>query len=182
MTSHDTVATERQPLWFRWLTLAAAAAIFLIVFHTLANVASRFLFNAPLPDTNEWISTWYLPIAVLAGFVLAEYKDEHIEATAVYDRLGARSRLVLAAFAQICVVALCILFIYFTALEALHAQQIGLRAGVTTVIIWPVKWLVPAAFGGIALLAGVKLVRMFRDASRSATQNTALPLDEESLP
>ncbi|MEW1963713.1 TRAP transporter small permease [Microbacterium sp. NPDC077644] len=151
------------PRWFRAIEYIAGAAILVIMVHTLANVAARALFNSPLPDTNEWSAFWYLPIAALGGFILAQFAGEHIEATLIYDRLDARNRHVLDIGATLVSIAVSCAFAWFTAMEAAHATSIGLRAGVTSVVIWPIKWLVPLTFVLLVILMVAKVVSLIRN-------------------
>lgn len=129
------------------MSVIAGIAMFAIMLHTLANVAGRFLFNAPVANTIEIVSYWYMPILAYFGFVLAKVAKQSIDAPIVFDNLtwGNRRILVIAA----CVIAtlFCALAAYYTLTgDAIHGMQTGKTAGVSSVVIWPVLFIPPIIF------------------------------------
>ncbi|WP_241464813.1 TRAP transporter small permease [Nesterenkonia sp. LB17] len=136
----------------RVLTVMTAAVIVCMMLHVTTHALSRFLLGAPLPATNELIEFLYVPLVALLGLPAALLQREHITATLVVDRMKKANALVFRGFACLVGMALCALFAYFGFFEALHRMQVGATAGITTITIWPVYYVVPLVF---ALMSGL---------------------------
>lgn len=145
--------------------VTAVAAMFLIMAHTLANVVMRTWFNAPLTGTNEYVGSWYLPVTVFVGFVVAQSRREHIEATLLYDRMNKTNKrafdLLSKALASIVLGSLA----YVTFQQALYGYEVRMTTGVTGVPVWPVFFLVPTCFALLSVMYLTDTYRNFRDRS-----------------
>ena len=47
------------------VNLLATLAVLLLMAHTLANVAMRYLFNMPLAGASEIAGAWYMPLIAM---------------------------------------------------------------------------------------------------------------------
>lgn len=134
------------------LSSIAAVGIIGMMLHTIVHALARHLFNAPLPGTNELVTYWYMPIITLIGFVVAQWRNEHISVSLLFDRLRDRNQFEYVVFGRVLGILLCGGFVWFGLLEALESMRIGGKAGVTAIPSWPVAFLVPASFSALAIL------------------------------
>ena len=144
-------------------SVVASIGILVMMLHVLANVATRYLFNAPVAGTLEMVSYWYMPVVTFLGFVLAKQADEHIEAPLIFDRLTWGDRRVLTVACGVVAAALCAAFAWFAFTgEALHGLERRTTGGVSTIEIWPVFFLPPVVFLILAVMYGSAVVRAAR--------------------
>ncbi|MYM19078.1 TRAP transporter small permease subunit [Brevibacterium sp. 5221] len=134
------------------LSYVTACALILMLLHVVAHAISRHFFNAPIYGTNEIVSFWYLPIIALLGIPAAQLKGEHIAVTLVIDRLGEASARILRTFGAALGFALSAGFAWFGLAKAIEYTASKATAGVTDIVTWPVYYLVPLVFAGLALL------------------------------
>lgn len=141
------------------LKVVGVLAIFAVMLQTIVNVMSRQLFNQPVQHTTELVSYWYLPAMVFLGYIIAKDRDEHIDAPLLFDRLAPASQRVLRIVTDVLVVAACLLFVVFTFEEAMHGFEVRETVGATTLILWPVMFLIPVAFAGLTVQYAIDIVR-----------------------
>ncbi len=146
----------------RLVQVVGAASVLLMMGHTVANAVLRTVANSPITGTTEYVGYWYLPMAAFLGFVCAQRRSEHIEARLAFDRLPRGNQVEFAVAGHLITVALCLGFAYFGAREAIEAAAIGLTGGVTGVVIWPATFVVPVAFGLLALAVVADAVAVLR--------------------
>ncbi|MEV4102690.1 TRAP transporter small permease [Nonomuraea sp. NPDC049649] len=156
----------------RWVGLAlqliSGSAMVVLMIHVVLNVASRRLRNAPVEGTLEWVGNWYLPIIVLAGLVVAQQSNKHVQAELLFHRAPRAIQFEFRIIAFVLSAALALGIGWYGWEHALQNMAIGLSAGVTGVTIWPVTFLVPIAF----LLYAVQIVI---DATRLVTTGREAP-------
>lgn len=133
------------------LSIVTAVALIAMMLHTIVHALARHLFDAPLSGTNELVAYWYMPFITLVGFVTALWRGEHIAVSLVTDRLRDRNKREFRMFGYAVSAILCLGFCWFGLLEALENMEIGATAGVTTIPMWPVTFLVPVTFGALAM-------------------------------
>lgn len=133
-----------------------------LMIHTVANAVVRSITGVPLPDTTEFVSGWYMPVAVLVGILIAYITDEHTRAGLVYSQLGDRAKRVLLITATVIQLVLVAAIAVTSVPEAFSSWQIKEHYGISAVIIWPVKWIVFVAFTLMSLVIVKRLVDNFR--------------------
>lgn len=129
-------------------------ALMVLMFHVVANALARTFFNHPIDGTIEYVGHWYLPLIVLLGLVVAQQRRQHIEARLVFERAPERIRIEFQAVGYMITTVLALIVGWYSYVEAWRGFDIGLTAGVSGVVIWPVTFAVPLGF----LLYAIQLV------------------------
>ncbi|MBA0126783.1 TRAP transporter small permease [Haloechinothrix sp. YIM 98757] len=132
----------------------AVIALMGLLLHTVAHVMLRYLFNSPITGTNEYVTYWYMPVAILLGVYFAQRSRSHIEARLLFDRVPYTNRTELELASLILTGAVCAGFAFYGLVASLDAFKLGLTGGMAGIVIWPVMFVVPLAF----LLFVVQLV------------------------
>lgn len=154
------------------LSLITAITLMLMMLHIVAHGILRYFFSSPIYGTNEIVSYWYLPIVVLLGIPAAQLRDEHINVTLVTGRLSEGTAAIFTAFGALIGLLLCVGFAWFGLTEALGNAAMGTTAGVTSVISYPVYFLVPLVFGLLGILYLSAMVKNLRRDVRHAQSMT----------
>lgn len=144
--------------------LAAVAAVVLIamMLHTVANAVSRRFFSLPLDGTNELVAYWYLPVIALAGFVATHWRREHIRVSLVVDRLPLRNQIEYLVLNRVLGLLVCLGLAWYGLLKALENLEVGLTAGVSSIVVWPVSFVVPVVFVLLGALFVADIVQAVR--------------------
>lgn len=154
MASQD-AAGPRSPilLWaLRAFELPAVIALFAMMLQVSWNAFSRFALNSPLSGTLEMTQFWYMPVISLIGFVAAQARGQHVHADLVFSRFPdyAKRISLLIGYALASLASLG--FAWYGFEEAMKSYDIQQTAGFTASIpIWPVTFMVPLAFGLLAI-------------------------------
>lgn len=147
--------TRRHParlLLDRTISVVASVALVGMMFHVIAHGLSRHLFDAPFYGTNEIVAYWYMPVVALLGIIAAQLRGEHITVSILIDTLPTRPRRELIVFGRILGVLVSIGFAWFGLRKAIEHYEIGATAGITTIPMWPINFLVPVVFVILAVL------------------------------
>lgn len=102
MTSQGNVPTRRLPAWFRpiyavtkaladGLWVLGAAAFFVMSLTTFVQVVTRYVFNYPLPWTDELARTLFVWI-IMIGSAVAAWARSHIAVTFFANKLPQAGR------------------------------------------------------------------------------------------
>ncbi|MFC4171318.1 TRAP transporter small permease [Microvirga sp. GCM10011540] len=141
-----------------WEGLAAYIVLPLLALVVTADVALRYLFNAPLvwgTDVKELI----LLIVVTAGFAGVSLAGEHIRVTLVEERMGARVSITFIvirhALTAIAMGVIAYALIQLTLDMAAYSE----RAEMIAIPYWPFAALMALS---AAMSAVVEIVKMFR--------------------
>lgn len=156
------------------LEVIALAALLGLMVHTLANVIGRRFFASPIAGTIEYVGFWYLPIAALLGFIVAQFRGEHIKAPLIYGRLSKEGQRDLTVFGAVICAAVCAGFTWFSSKEALEKLANKAVSGALEVPIWPVTLLVPVVFAVLTVQFVVEGI--------STIMGRQLPSVTENLP
>ncbi|MEQ3549514.1 TRAP transporter small permease [Pseudonocardia nematodicida] len=159
------------PLAGRLLEIPAAVVLVLMVGHVVANALLRWATGQSLPETLEITTYWYLPAIVLVGFVAAARRGEHVAASLLYDRMTTATRRIVDVATDLLVAVVCGAFAWYGAQEAWHNMEIGLTAGASVVVIWPVTFLVPLCFGLMTVFSLTTLIRRLRAGGRANAED-----------
>lgn len=168
-----------------WTAIPAALALFLLMFHIMANAVLRY-FGSPLDGTLEHTAFWYMPILAFLGFVVAQRRREHIEARIMFDRMPDASQRAMEFIVGAIIIVFCLLLAYFGWVEALDGYAVGRTAGASGVVIWPFVFAVPVGYGLMAvqvLLDMVRFARTGRDepAEHEDPDGPGLALEHETV-
>lgn len=139
--------------------LSAITAVVLIVMmvHITLHALMRFFFSAPIYGTNEMVQFWYLPLVALLGIPAAQLQRQHITVTLATERMRFWSAAIFRIFAAVLGAIVSTLWAWFGFRKALDRMALGATAGVTDIVVWPIYFLVPAAFGLLAILYVVEM-------------------------
>ena len=151
------------------IRVVAVLALFAILVQTLAHVVARYFFNSGVPNTLEFVSAWYMPIAIFLGFVVAKVQREHIEARLIFDKLSPKNQRALRIFINVIAVVVTVLFTVLTFQMAMKGFSIKETVGYAGLIVWPVYFVLPFSFGIMACLYVADLV----DDVRGRNEQTA---------
>jgi len=143
------------------VALAAGIVLFLLMFLVCANAFSRKLFNSPITGAME-LTEALMPLVILLPMAFTQYRDGHVRATLLVDRLPVGPRRWLRTPMLFIAAAFFYWVTYATWGYALSAWHVGETAwGSIRFPIWPSKFVV--AFG-----AGLLAVQFTLDAARLA--------------
>lgn len=134
------------------LAIIASLALLAMMIHVVAHGLWRHLFDAPFYGTNEIVAYWYMPVLVLFGLLAAQTRGEHISVTILVDSLAAKARVAMLVVGRVLGFLVSIGFAWYGLGEAMKKYEMGTTAGITSIPMWPVTFLVPAIFVILALL------------------------------
>ena len=86
-------------------SLVGAICVVLMMLHVTADVAGRYLFNAPLPGTIVVVANYYMIIIVFLAIGVAEERQSHITVDIVTDLMPPRPRSMFSVFASVVTLA-----------------------------------------------------------------------------
>lgn len=136
------------------LRLIGGFAVLVLMLHTVLNAASRQLRNAPIEGTLEWVGNWYLPLIILAGLIVAQQAKQHVQAELIFDKAPRQIQFEFQMIAYVLCLAVAVGMTVYGWRQAVDNQLLGLTAGVTGVVVWPVTFMVPIGFA----LYGIQIV------------------------
>ena len=125
----------------------------LMMFHVVADVGGRWLFNQPLPGTAEIVTYYYMVVASFLPWMWLARRDGHIKVDLVVRMLPEPVAFWLDQVVKAGLVAYLGLFCWQTWIEALRQTERGelQQAGAFYLPVWPTRWLLPVAAGLMAL-------------------------------
>jgi len=136
----------------KMLALIASLALLAMMIHVVAHGLRRHAFNAPFYGTNEIVAYWYMPVLVLVGLLAAQIRGEHISVTILVDSLASKARTAMLVMGRALGFLVSIGFAWYGLAEAVKKYDMGTTAGITTIPMWPITFLVPVVFVLLALL------------------------------
>lgn len=141
------------------IEVPAVIVTFVMMVHIAANALLRSLGGSPINHTLELTQYWYVPIIALLGFVAAQARNEHITADLIFDKLPPVTRPWVLGIGYIITAVVMAGFAWYGWGEAQHSAKIGKTAGVSTLISWPVMFLVPLVFASLTAQFGYAAYR-----------------------
>lgn len=161
----------------RALTIISALAVMAMLVNIVLDVLLRFVFDRPITGTLEFTTYYYMIAITFVGAFAAQQRLEHIEVTALVDRMAPIDRLYFSVVADVITLAFLAALAWYGWEVAMESREQGEVAGATQVIVWPMRFLVPF---GIAAYAVQLLVDMLRAFARGAAPEHEI-LPEESV-
>lgn len=139
-----------------------AVVIVLMAAHVIADVASRYLLNQPLPGTIEIVSLYYMVAVIYLPLAYVQSRRQHIVVHQFTYWLPLRARLSLDAMVGLLATAILVVLAWRGILEAMRATAIGQQsdAGGYAILSWPPRWFVPL---GLAVMALQTIMQSARD-------------------
>lgn len=141
----------------RWLYMASAAVIGILMFMTVSDVVRRAVTGKSLVGAVEVTEFLMVAIAFLA-FAYTEVQDQHVKVTVLTDRLQGKRRAAIKLFTLLLGAALVGLILWQGTWDALQAWQIGqykFGPGTVRLYTWPARFAVP--FGSFWLLVALMI-------------------------
>jgi len=144
----------------RCILALAGMALVLMMVHINIDVVSSLLLGVPVPLTNATVTQYYMIAIAFLPLAASEYRGAHIRVDLVVNHMPAALRRWLDHLVQI----LCLAVYVALAIQAsqLAIQKLAVNSFLmeqtTRVSTWPSYFLVPAGFGLIALLIGLRLI------------------------
>lgn len=134
------------------LGLIAGAAIFLMMIQTVADVAMKNFFGAPIEGNLEIVSVYHMVAIVFLPLALVELKHEHISVDLVVRVLPPWMRRVTDTFAYLVCTMFFTMLAWQTWVDAIKSYEIG-EILMTSILItiWPAKFSLPIGFSAVAL-------------------------------
>ena len=136
----------------------AGVATIVMMFHVIANVVARKIFNHPLPATLEITQYWYMPLLAILGILAAQIAMENLRADILFARFPPVARKWLAIVTNVVAALICLGFAWYSFGAAVENARIGQTAGISLLPIWWVGFVVPVTF---LLLAYVFVAQIF---------------------
>jgi TRAP-type C4-dicarboxylate transport system permease small subunit len=144
------------------LLAVGAIVIALMAVHVMADVSSRYLFNAPLPGTIEVVSLYYMVAVIYLPLAYVQSRRQHIVVVQFTDWLPERARRFIDAMVGLLGTAVLFLLTWRGTMEAIRATEVGQQsiAGTYAITSWPPRWFVPF---GLAVMALYTITQSVRD-------------------
>ncbi|HLV29399.1 MAG TPA: TRAP transporter small permease subunit [Burkholderiaceae bacterium] len=153
----------------RYLFIAAAALMAVIVPVMMYEVISRYVFNAPTVWGMELAVLLFGPYFLLGGPYLL-HLGGHVSLDLFHRRLQPRTRRIMDAFHLIVIITFCVILLYFAwplAMQAFEFRETSFSAWNPPV--WPYKFAVPVA---VVLLALQSIAELFLLPGKTYTEET----------
>lgn len=161
--SMTTALPKSRSLWARLprriLEIAGATMIAGMAVLTIADVAMRTLFNAPIRAAYDINVYWFMVGVAALGLWYAEVKREHITVTLISERATGRASLVLDILISLTSIALAVLIAWFGWQQAVFMLQQQEYVGVERVPVWPVRFIVVIGAVAYAIALALRLWR-----------------------
>lgn len=140
------------------LFLSGAGIVLMMVNITL-DVLGTGLFGMGVPATLEFVTYYYMTMAVFLPLAAVELKREYLVVDLFMDRAPAWLRRWSEIGRTLATAAVFSFLAWLTALGALKSYRTGeLVLSAQTVHIWPARFVLPAAFAAAALIAANDLL------------------------
>jgi len=144
----------------------------LMAFHVVLDVTGRYVFNAPLPGTVEFVSHYYMVGVIFWPLAYVQSRRGHFAAEIFTQRLPRPVVAVLDAVGTLVVAVLLGFLTWRTAAYALEftLARESVQTAYFTIPTWPSRWFVPLGLGLMALYALMQVVQVLagRDAGGEA--------------
>ena len=137
----------------------AAVTLSLMALHVLADVIGRQLFGQPAPATTEVVAYYYMVAAVFLPLPFVELRNRSIAVDLFYNlfpRGLQRASIAVATLASAVFWGMLTFKASFDAIEAFEKGE--MVDGTYTVPIWPMRFLLPLAFGLATVVVSMRFV------------------------
>lgn len=138
----------------RVLALLAGATVMLMMLHVFLDVAGKYVFSVPLPDTLEIVSEYYMVVVVFLPLALTERNHAHISVEVLTRHLPDRMQSGLRVVAWLVSAAFFAALAYRTWLDAVERTEAGttVLGAMGTLTTWPSYYVMPLGCAAVALV------------------------------
>lgn len=162
------------------LIAVAGISLAMMMVHVIADVALKYLANAPIPGTAEIVAHYYMVAAVFLPLPLVELNNRAIYVDLFYHMMRPllqRGCMLLAYGAQIAFFGV---LAWQTSHDAMAAYAKGdLVEGIINVVVWPGRFFLPLGFW---LAVAVSALRFIQVLTRSDWVECTAPTQGDSSP
>lgn len=162
MSTSSTASVEPTPIAIRIVEYPAVIVLIVMMLHVTANALARAVWDSPIQNTIELVQFVYLPIIAALGFIAAQLRSEHIVADIAVAHLSVSVRRWVLTGGYLLSAVVMGGFAWFGFPKAIDAQAISKTAGVSTIPVWPIYYLVAAALAVLTVLFLRSAYRAFR--------------------
>lgn len=157
-----------------FLLFIACMATVLMMLHCMADIAGKYLFNAPVKGTLEIVSFYYMVIGVFFPLAYISRKRAHIVVELFTNGLSPRRLAVLNGIVGLVSFAFMSVFAWKTIEEAIRRTEAGevWETGYQVLALWPSRWILAIGCTAMALYVIFGAFEDFR-AARNRGQETS---------
>ncbi|MBB3994840.1 TRAP-type C4-dicarboxylate transport system permease small subunit [Sulfitobacter undariae] len=141
-------------------SLIGTLCVIAMMLHVTADVAGRYLFNAPLPGTIVVVANYYMIILVFLAIGVAEEKKAHISVEFVADMMPQRVQNGFSVFSSLFTVGVIGVLMVAGYSAAEKKTKIGatLEQGSQMIEVWQSYWAIPVGAALMALIAAYRVI------------------------
>ena len=145
------------------LTLLAGAVLILMMLHITADVLMRYFLAAPLLNTVEIVSTYYIVAIVFFPLAVVERMNAHIVVELLTQHLKPRVQERLIGGVALASALYFSAFTFRTWSDAYGKYEVGeVLLGTSAITVWPTRFYLPIGCGLITLYLVYKAFCLFR--------------------
>jgi TRAP-type C4-dicarboxylate transport system permease small subunit len=151
------------------LLFIAGVATVLMMLHIVADVAGKYLLNAPLPGTIETVSFYYMVVGVFFPLAYISRTRAHIVVELFTRKLSKRRLGALNVVVGLLTTAFMAVLGWKAVEEAVRRTAEGevWETGYESMLIWPSRWILAVGCIAMALYVVVGIAEDLRNAARS---------------
>lgn len=144
--------------------ILGGSALMVMMVHITAEVILRSAFNITIPGTLEFVSFYYMVIAVFTGLALVALLNEQVIVEVFLNWMPRSALLIVDGLAAILGAAYAFVLTYGGWLEAKSALKYGEMVPVRgfDVPIWPSRWVAVIGLGLIVLASLAHAIALLR--------------------
>lgn len=142
-----------------WIAAAIGAlGVLGMMVIVVVDVSARYLFNAPLGGTIEYVAFWLMLPVTAFGIVVAHRRGDHVDVPLLVDRWGAASQLSMRMVATVLFLVVTVGFTWFGVSGAWERLGTGETAGASNVSVGLTRWFIPTAMTLLSVALVAELV------------------------
>ncbi len=141
-------------------SVIGTVCVVLMMLHVTADVAGRYLFDAPVPGTIVVVANYYMVILVFIAIGVAEEKKAHISVEFLTDLMPPRVQGGFAVLSGILTVGVITILMIAGYSEAVKKTNVGatMEQGSSMIQVWQSYWAVPVGAALMALIAAYRVI------------------------
>jgi TRAP-type C4-dicarboxylate transport system permease small subunit len=142
-----------------------------MMFHIVADVIGKYVFNYPVPSTAEVVANYYMIACVFLILAFVEAKGSAISVDLIYDNVSPAAQRVMRKIGQISTLIFYMGLGWFSWDMAMRAFRTNETIdGLWRVTVWPAKYMLPL---GLAIACLVLLIKIFAGDRVRLVENTS---------
>ena len=155
-------AMERAVQWLaRAQMFLTGIFLVLMMVHVTADVAMKYLFNAPIVGTLETVSYYYMVSVVFLPLAMIELRQEHVVVDLLFRKFPAGLQTAVYLLGVIVALIYFGMMTYQTLIDALKATSEKETVMANFLFyVWPSRWGLPIGIGSLMLAIAVNAVKV----------------------